>query len=90
MKKDDDKEVFLSKVDLSITQPNDGNGEGGDQWLNITITDCGGGPYFVIETGRWAFNSIEELAETLSKHTSKFFELAEEITESCPSDDVVS
>lgn len=36
-----------------------------DQILSLTIEDSGAGKYFVIKTKRWAFDSIEELIETL-------------------------
>lgn len=35
------------------------------QNLHVSMVDGGGGPYFVIETQRWAFNDIGELVELL-------------------------
>lgn len=43
----------------------------GDCWssepqnLVVSMTDGGGGAYFVIETARWAFNDLDELVEML-------------------------
>lgn len=39
---------------------------GQDQLLTIKQTDGGGGPYYVIETERWAFNDFDELIEMLA------------------------
>jgi hypothetical protein len=36
-----------------------------DNELEIFTQDGGLGPYFVIKTGRWAFDTIDELIETL-------------------------
>lgn len=38
---------------------------GDQQNLHVSMTDGGGGPYFVIETGRWAFSDLDELVEML-------------------------
>jgi hypothetical protein len=35
------------------------------QNLRLSMTDGGGGAYFVIETERWAFSDIDELVEML-------------------------
>jgi hypothetical protein len=35
------------------------------QYIVVKQDDGGGGPYWIIETDRWAFDSIEELVEML-------------------------
>ena len=38
-----------------------------EQTLEIEMTDRGGGSYWVISTGRWAVDDIEEMVELLEK-----------------------
>lgn len=52
--------------EFTFSQEGDSNKEG-YQFINIKMEDAGGGPFFVIETERWAFNAIEELTNTLEK-----------------------
>lgn len=42
------------------------------QFVNINIEDAGGGKFFVIETDRWAFDSIEEFIALLKDTAEKF------------------
>lgn len=37
----------------------------GDQQLELSIEDAGGGTYFVLKTDRWAFDSLEELSDLI-------------------------
>jgi hypothetical protein len=37
------------------------------QHLVIKSRDAGGGPYYIIETERWAFDSIAELSAMLTR-----------------------
>ena len=64
----------------SISQPKDGNEGGKDdyQFMEIESSDCGGGPYFLIKTERWAFDKPEEVLKTLKKVVDKFKKLNEE------------
>lgn len=54
-------------VEWKKTIEQDGDCWNGDQQnLEVSMTDGGGGPYFVIETARWAFNDLNELVEMLT------------------------
>ena len=35
------------------------------QWLTVKVEDAGGGPFYVLETERWAVDSFTELQKTL-------------------------
>lgn len=37
----------------------------GDQQLELSTEDGGGGTYFVLKTDRWAFDSLEELSDLI-------------------------
>lgn len=47
----------------------DGDGSAGprEQVITIKQEDAGGGPFWIIETDRWAFDSVEDLVELLTK-----------------------
>lgn len=47
-------------------QAGDGN-SGVKQQLCVRQEHCGGGPFFVIETERWSFDSIEEIVAVLQR-----------------------
>lgn len=53
----------LMSVTAEYTQDADGNqlGSGGAQQLKLSMTHCGGAPYLVIETQRWAIGRPKEL-----------------------------
>ncbi len=54
--------------DFSITyvqEADTGSENRDDNRLKVYSCGGGGGPYFVMETQRWAFNSVGELMETL-------------------------
>jgi len=59
------KSLHLQKIKVEYSQPCD---QTSDNWqqLDIEIEDNGGGAYFVIKTERWAFDSIQELIDTLT------------------------
>ena len=60
----EEHKVKLDGVKAIYTQ--DGDGNASDlQILRVSSNDCGGGPYFVIKTKRWAFDSIGELVKIL-------------------------
>ena len=66
-----DDEVYFEKS-VKYIQNEDGssNDPEGAQELFISEEDAGGGKYFVIETKRWAFDSVEDFIEIL-KHFKK-------------------
>jgi hypothetical protein len=49
-----------------------------DQFLTIKTDNGGGGDYYVIETERWAFDSIDELIEIINKFKEKHEKIKEE------------
>jgi len=53
-------------------QDSDGNDKGDYQFLNIWHEDCGGGNFFVIETKRWAVDTIDEMINVLKKYKKKY------------------
>ena len=50
----------------------------GDQFLTIKTDNGGGGDFFVIETERWAFDSVEELVELFNNFKEKHEKIEEE------------
>jgi len=50
---------------LTYEQDPDGDDPGGVQELRVEVTDAGAGPYLVIRTRRWAFDSPEQLVAVL-------------------------
>jgi len=64
---DDNKIDILGQTfEITFTQDNDCV-EGGNlgQFLKIKTADGGGGDFFIIETERWSFDSIEEFIRLL-------------------------
>lgn len=56
----------VSEASLLFTQENDSCDDGDlGQDLRVEIADAGAGPYFIIKTERWAFDSIDELVALL-------------------------
>lgn len=43
-----------------------------EQFITIKTENGGGGDFFVIETQRWAFDSIEDLVNLLSQFKDKY------------------
>ena len=56
--------LSVSQVSVSYRQDADAC-VAGMQELVVSTNDGGGGPYYVIETNRWAFNSIDDLIKVL-------------------------
>lgn len=60
----------LQEIILTYTQENDDMAESSSddlQYIKIIKTNAGGGSYFVIETQRWAFDTLENLIELFKK-----------------------
>lgn len=49
-----------------------------EQYLTIKTDNGGGGDFFVIETKRWAFDTIEELISTLNEFKAKHDKIKED------------
>lgn len=65
------EEVFKS-TELKVTHIQDGDGnDSNDQELAIFNDNCGDADYFVIETKRWAFDSIDDLIVLLEDYKKK-------------------
>jgi len=63
------------KLSATFSQPKDGNDAGDDyQELEVRTADCGGGPYLIINTERWAIDmdSIEDITKLLKEFVEKF------------------
>ena len=57
------KGVRAEGVTIEFSQPSDDMDEEQlGQDITVQSVDIGGGPYYVITTKRWAFDSIEDLA----------------------------
>ena len=55
-------------LSATFSQPKDWNDGGDDyQCLEVRTADCGGGPYLIINTARWAIDvdSIEDIMNML-------------------------
>ena len=63
------EEVVINEIMVNYSQVNEETGI--DDNLKLSICSQGGGFYFVIETTRWAFNSIAELNKILEDFKSK-------------------
>lgn len=60
------KGVILWEGTAEYMQDSDGNAEDQlSQVLKVSSKECGDGKYFVIETHRWAFDTIEEMVAVL-------------------------
>jgi hypothetical protein len=49
-----------------------------DQFLKIKTDNGGGGDFYIIETTRWAFDTIDELVEILNRFKEKHEKIKEE------------
>jgi hypothetical protein len=49
-----------------------------EQYLTIKTDNGGGGDFFVIETKRWAFDTIEEFISTLNEFKAKHDKIKED------------
>ena len=63
------KVTFAQDADCQTTE---------DQFLTIKTDNGGGGDFFVIETERWAFDSVDELVEIFNKFKEKHEKIKEE------------
>lgn len=65
---EDRKQYLLSQeFQMTFTQDSDCCDSGDGQFLTIKTQNGGGGDFYVIETQRWAFDSITELIMTLKR-----------------------
>jgi serine protease inhibitor ecotin len=68
----DRKKYLLSQeLQMTFTQDSDCCDSNDGQFLSIKTQNGGGGDFYVIETERWAFDSIPELVETLMRFYNK-------------------
>lgn len=63
-------EIVISKISVTYSQVNEEN-ENEDDHLKLSIQGQGAGFYYVMETPRWAFNSIAELDQILADFKAK-------------------
>lgn len=57
---------------LNFTQSPDDFDENIVQSLSVTVEDAGAGPFYILKTDRWSFNTIEELVVLLNKVKETF------------------
>jgi hypothetical protein len=69
-------EILSQEFKMTFTQDSDCNSIE-DQFLTIKTDNGGGGDYYIIETERWAFDSIDELVEVLNKFKEKHEKIEE-------------
>ena len=63
-----DRKKYLLSQELQMTFTQDADCcDGNEQYLTIKTQNGGGGDFYVIETERWAFDSITELIMTLKR-----------------------
>ena len=43
----------------------------GYQFLRITTEDGGGGPFYILETKRWAFDNVQDLIDLMDEFIEK-------------------
>jgi hypothetical protein len=70
-------EILSQEFKMTFAQDADCNSTE-DQFLTIKTDNGGGGDFYVIETERWAFDSIDELVELISKFKEKHEKIKEE------------
>jgi hypothetical protein len=70
-------EILSQEFKMTFAQDADCNSTE-DQFLTIKTDNGGGGDYYVIETERWAFDSIDELIEIINKFKEKHEKIKEE------------
>ena len=62
MAKENDLDVRLSNLNIKYTQdPDSCDTSGNSQELELEIDNAGGGIYYILKTGRWAFENVKEL-----------------------------
>ena len=53
-------------LSATFSQPKDGNDGGDDyQYMEVRTADCGGGPYLIINTERWAID-MDNIEDTMN------------------------
>ena len=73
MEKAKKPKIQSAEFKLTFEQENDcveDSDEG--QFLSIRTENGGGGDFFIIETSRWAFESISEITELLKTYEEKY------------------
>jgi hypothetical protein len=70
-------EILSQEFKMTFAQDADCNSTE-DQFLTIKTDNGGGGDFYVIETERWAFDSIDELVELINKFKEKHEKIKEE------------
>jgi hypothetical protein len=70
-------EILSQEFKMTFAQDADCNSTE-DQFLTIKTDNGGGGDFYVIETERWAFDSIDELVEIINKFKEKHEKIKEE------------
>ena len=63
-------EIVINEISVNYSQANEDEVDTEDN-LKLSICHQGAGFYFVLESKRWAFNSIEELVKILNDFQSK-------------------
>lgn len=63
-------EIVINGIAVNYSQVNEDNPDV-DDVLKLSICHQGAGFYFVLETERWAFNSVDELIRILTDFQSK-------------------
>lgn len=66
----DGSEIVMNNISVTYSQVNENITDTEDH-LKLSICHQGAGFYFVMETKRWAFNSISELQELLQDFKDK-------------------
>ena len=61
--------TYTQEVDCCTTE---------EQYLTIKTDNGGGGDFYVIETKRWAFDTVEEIIELLNQFKEKHLKIKEE------------
>jgi hypothetical protein len=62
--------IIEQEFNITFTQDKDCC-SGEEQFITIKTQNGGGGDFFVIETQRWAFDSIEDLVNLLTQFKDK-------------------
>jgi hypothetical protein len=61
----------VETINATYSQDADSNSVSDMQFLEVSSEDAGGGTYYVIKTERWAFDTIQELIDTLTDFQSR-------------------
>lgn len=62
---DDKYKPTINQIKVEYTQEADSNSTDGDQFLELSTDDAGGGVYFVLKSERWAFDNVQEIIDIL-------------------------